>query len=203
MKALKASICVAVTALTLSLSLGAPSCAGEDEAITLTQQMKELYRAGKYKEALPLAQKSLDLREKEFGPDDANVAMPLNDLGTIHYNLGQYPVAELLYKRSPAIREKTLGPDHAGSRSGAEQSGRTSTERKSATRKRSRFSNGRSPFAIKCPIADDPSIVMALSNLAAVYSNQGQYDRAEPLFKRGLAILEKAHGPPMILKPQC
>ena len=113
MKALKASICVAVTALTLSLFLGTPSRAQEDEATTLTQQMKELYRAGKYKEALPLAQKSLALREKEFGPEDANVAMPLNDLGTIHYNLGQYPVAELLYKRSLAIREKTLGPDSA------------------------------------------------------------------------------------------
>src|ERR1700677_1064021 len=112
MKALKASICVAVTAFTLSLSLGAPSYAEEDEASTLSQQMKELYRAGKYQEALPLAQKSLALREKEFGPDDANVAMPLNDLGTIHYNLGQYPVAELLYKRALAIREKTLGPDH-------------------------------------------------------------------------------------------
>ena len=95
MKALRASICVAVTALALSLSFGAPSCAEEGEASTLTQQMKELYRAGKYKEALPLAQKSLALREKEFGPDDANVAMPLNDLGTIHYNLGQFGVAEL------------------------------------------------------------------------------------------------------------
>jgi tetratricopeptide (TPR) repeat protein len=111
MKALKASICVAVTALALSLSLGAASWAGEDEASALSAQMKELYRAGKYTEALPLAQKSLALREQEFGPDDANVAMPLNDLGTIHYNLGQYAVAEPLYKRSLAIREKTLGPD--------------------------------------------------------------------------------------------
>ncbi len=87
MKALKASICVAVTALALSLAPGAPSWAAEDEAGVLSLQMKELYRVGKYQEALPLAQKSLALREKEFGPDDANVAMPLNDLGTIHYNL--------------------------------------------------------------------------------------------------------------------
>src|SRR3954462_15854729 len=113
MKALKASIRVAVTALALSLSPAAPSCAAEDEAATLSQQMKELYRVGKYAEALPLAQKSLALREKEFGPDVANVAMPLNDLGTIHYNLGQYAVAEMLYKRSLAIKEKTLGQDHA------------------------------------------------------------------------------------------
>src|ERR1700722_2127919 len=113
MKALKASIGVAVAALTLSLLFGAPSWAAEDEASILTQQMKELYRAGKYMEALPLAQKSLALREAELGPDDAKLAMPLNDLGTIHYNLGQYPVAEQFYKRSLAIREKTPGQDQS------------------------------------------------------------------------------------------
>src|SRR5262249_23056397 len=112
MKVVKALICVAVTALALNLSVSAPSYAQQDEASTLSRQMKELYRAGKYTEALPLAQKSLALREKECGPDDANVAMPLKDLGTIHYNLGQYAVAEALYKRSLAIREKTLGPDN-------------------------------------------------------------------------------------------
>src|ERR1700712_4664905 len=113
MNTLKAMIGVAVTAIALSMSPGAQSFAGEDEASALILQMKELYRAGKYAEALPLAQKSLALRENELGPDHANVAMPLNDLGTIHYNLGQYAVAELLYKRALAIREKTLGADHA------------------------------------------------------------------------------------------
>jgi len=44
---------------------------------------------------------------------------------------------------------------------------------------------------------------MALSNLAAVYSNQGRYDRAEPLFERGLAVLEKGATAPMIPKPRC
>ncbi|UZE47311.1 tetratricopeptide repeat protein [Rhodopseudomonas sp. P2A-2r] len=111
MKALKASICIATIALALSLSPGAPSRAGENEAGTLSRQIKDLYRAGKYLEALPLAQKSLALREKKFGPDDAKVATPLNDLGMIHYNLGQYAVAEPLYKRSLAITEKTPGQD--------------------------------------------------------------------------------------------
>lgn len=55
MKALKALISVAVIALALSPSLTAPSHAAEDEAGTLTRQMKELYRAGRYIEALPLA----------------------------------------------------------------------------------------------------------------------------------------------------
>ncbi len=113
MKAMKASICVAVTALALSLSVIVPSYAEQDEASRLERQSTELYQAGKYAAALPVAQQLLAIREKEFGPDHAMVAMPLNDLGTIHYNLGQYAVAEPLYKRSLAIREKTLGPEHA------------------------------------------------------------------------------------------
>ncbi|UZE48389.1 tetratricopeptide repeat protein [Rhodopseudomonas sp. P2A-2r] len=106
MRALKASICVVVAALALSLSPSATSYAAEDEATTLILQMKEFYQAGKYVEALPLAQKSLALREKEFGSDDVHVAMPLNDLGTIHYQLGQYAVAEQFYKRSLAVRRR-------------------------------------------------------------------------------------------------
>ena len=113
MKTMKASICVAITALALSLSVIVPSYAEQDEASRLNQESKELYRAGKYAAALPLAQQLLAIREKEFGPDDEMVALPLNDLGTIHYNLGQYAVSEPLYKRSLAISEKTLGPDNA------------------------------------------------------------------------------------------
>jgi tetratricopeptide (TPR) repeat protein len=36
---------------------------------------------------------------------------------------------------------------------------------------------------------------MRLNNLAALYQTQGQYAQAEPLYKRSLAIREKAHGP--------
>jgi tetratricopeptide (TPR) repeat protein len=34
-----------------------------------------------------------------------------------------------------------------------------------------------------------------MANLAALYDNQGRYAEAEPLFKRALAVLEKALGP--------
>ena len=35
----------------------------------------------------------------------------------------------------------------------------------------------------------------SLNNLAVLYDNQGQYAQAEPLYKRALAIAEKALGP--------
>jgi tetratricopeptide (TPR) repeat protein len=40
----------------------------------------------------------------------------------------------------------------------------------------------------------DPRIAASLTNLAVSYSDQGRYAEAEPLYKRSLAIYEKALG---------
>src|SRR2546426_7329710 len=42
---------------------------------------------------------------------------------------------------------------------------------------------------------DHPSGATSLNNLAGLYRAQGQYAQAEPLYKRSLAIWEKALGP--------
>jgi len=41
----------------------------------------------------------------------------------------------------------------------------------------------------------DPRLATSLNNLAELYRTQGKYDAAEPLYKRSLAIYEKALGP--------
>ncbi len=42
---------------------------------------------------------------------------------------------------------------------------------------------------------EHPDVAQSLNNLAALYQAQGRYAEAEPLYKRSLAILEKALGP--------
>ncbi len=42
---------------------------------------------------------------------------------------------------------------------------------------------------------DDERLATSLNNLAALYYSQGNYAEAEPLFKRSLALREKALGP--------
>ncbi|MBT1570101.1 tetratricopeptide repeat protein, partial [Klebsiella pneumoniae] len=42
---------------------------------------------------------------------------------------------------------------------------------------------------------DHPDVATSLNNLAELYRSQGQYAQAEPLFKRSLAIWERALGP--------
>ena len=42
---------------------------------------------------------------------------------------------------------------------------------------------------------DHPNVAIDLNNLGVLYDAQGKYSEAEPLFKRALAIDEKALGP--------
>lgn len=42
---------------------------------------------------------------------------------------------------------------------------------------------------------DHPYVAISLNNLAMLYSKEGEYVKAEPLYNRSLAIWEKALGP--------
>jgi esterase/lipase superfamily enzyme/tetratricopeptide (TPR) repeat protein len=86
------------------------------EAAMLNQQIAHLKAAGKYAQAVPLAQKALVLAEKK-GADSPDVAKALDTLADLYEAQKQYAAAEPLLKRSLAIREKTPGqPDVAASR---------------------------------------------------------------------------------------
>ena len=109
--------------LIANFSLSVPSFAQRDEAAALNAKATELSRAGKYADAIPLAQRALAIREKALGPDHPDVALSLNNLALLYRNQGRYAEAEPLYKRSLAIREKALGPDHPDVARVAEQPG--------------------------------------------------------------------------------
>ena len=99
--------------LCLVLFVSCPGLAQDlDEAAALNQQVTQLYKQGRFSEALPLAQRALAIREKALGPDHPGVAESLNNLAVLYQGQGRYVDAEPLYKRSLAIREKALGPNH-------------------------------------------------------------------------------------------
>lgn len=84
-----------IIALALSLASVAPTLARTNqtrtkadqppeltEASTLSEQVVKLYNAGRYKDALPRAQRALELREKALGKDDillASVALSYSE----------------------------------------------------------------------------------------------------------------------------
>jgi len=82
------------------------------EASQLIQEVGQLYGAGKYDAALPLAERVLAISEKTLGAGHPYTAYSLNELALLYYSKGDYAKAEPLFKRALAIYEKALGPDH-------------------------------------------------------------------------------------------
>lgn len=82
----------------------------------LDRSVAALKSAGKYKEAVPFAQRAVAAAEKLKGANSPEVAKALDTLAELYVAQGSYAEAEPLLKRSLAIREKAPGqPDVAAS----------------------------------------------------------------------------------------
>ncbi|EFH79692.1 FxSxx-COOH system tetratricopeptide repeat protein [Ktedonobacter racemifer] len=66
----------------------------------------------RYREAEPLYQRALQIREQQVGPDHPDVAQSLNNLANLYSDQGKYAEAEPLHQRALQIREQQVGPDH-------------------------------------------------------------------------------------------
>jgi tetratricopeptide (TPR) repeat protein len=102
------SLCLALLS---STCLSVPSLAQKGDAAALSAKINELSRAGKYSEAVALAQGQAESLEKKFGPAHRDVGAALNNLAQAYGNQGRDGEAEPLFKRSIAILEKTTGLD--------------------------------------------------------------------------------------------
>jgi CHAT domain-containing protein/Tfp pilus assembly protein PilF len=163
-------------------------------ASALNQQVIQLYHAGRYGEAVPVAAEVLTIREKALGPEHPRVAASLNNLADLYWAQGRYAEAEPLYKRSLAIQEKALGPDHPDVATNLNILA-------GLYRNQGRYAEAEPLFKRSLAIREKalgpnhPDVAKSLNNLAELYENQGRYAEAEPLYKRSLAILEQALGP--------
>jgi len=185
--------CLAAT-LALSIFFSVPSLARKDAATTLDQQASQLRAAGKYSEAVPLAQRALAIKEQTLGPDHADVATSLNELGLLYYEQGRYSLAEPLYRRALAIREKALGADHQFVATSLNNLALLYDEQGRYTAAEPLYKRA---LAIrqKALGPNHADVAVLLNNLGRLYSHQGRYAEAEPLTKRALSIWEKALGP--------
>lgn len=164
-----------------------------EQALTCQKQAIELTQRGKYAEAMPLAQKAVEVCEQTFGENRATASC-LGVLASVYKEMGNYAVAESLYKRSHAIFEKTLfaeDPTIGTSLGNLAELYRLMGNYAVAEPliKRSLAINE------KALGPDHPGTATSLGNLALLYSEMGNFAAAELLYKRGLAIDEKAFGP--------
>jgi CHAT domain-containing protein/tetratricopeptide (TPR) repeat protein len=163
------------------------------EAARLNQQVVQLYKQGKYPEAIPLAERALAIREKTLGPAHPAVAQSLNSLAELYRVQLQYSQAEPLFQRALAIREKALDPDHLDMSQSLNNLAFLYYEQGQYDQAKPLFQRA---LAIreKALGSDHLYVSASLNNLALLYYYQGQYGQAELLQQRVLAIREKALG---------
>lgn len=93
---------------TLNVSAAQDTGKGEAaEADRLNAEVLKLYREGKYDEALPVAKRVLELREKQLGGEDLKLAFALANLGNIYARKGNNKESEPLFTRALAGAEKS------------------------------------------------------------------------------------------------
>ena len=100
----------------LALGLWILACAAsqsdDDEFNLLNQQVQTLFKQGKYQEAIPLAEKAVEIAKRVYGPEHPDTATSLNNLAVLYRDMGEYAKAEPLYQEALRIRQKVLGSEH-------------------------------------------------------------------------------------------
>jgi tetratricopeptide (TPR) repeat protein/predicted Ser/Thr protein kinase len=155
------------------------------------------YYQERYEEAEKLYLQALDIKKKALGENHPDVAESLENVGILYHKIGRYAEAEPYYRQSLAIREKVFGPDHPELVRCLNNlgflllyiPGKEKIQEAEALHLRAleimekKF--GRDHFRTR----------HSLANLGYHYLDTDQPAKAEPLFKRVLAILEKELGP--------
>jgi CHAT domain-containing protein/Tfp pilus assembly protein PilF len=151
----------------------------------------QLTRAGKYAEALPLAQAMVAQLEK--GPPNRDLAGAINNLAQVYGDMGRDGEAEPLYKRALAIMEKSAGLDSA-------DIAPELNNLAALYERQLRYPEAEPLFKRALAIresalgANHPDVGQSLNNLATLYERQDRHADSEPLFKRALAIYQKIPG---------
>ena len=180
-------------ALRLNQPLQLAQSAELQEAEKLNQQVMQLYRQGKYREAIPLAEKVLAIIEKILGEEHPDVATSLNNLAALYQAQGNYTKAEPLYRRALAIYEKVLGEEHPDVATSLNNLAQLYRVQRNYIKAEPLYERALAIYE-KVFGSEHPDVAISLNNLAQLYHSQGNYTKAEPLYRRALAIREKVLG---------
>ena len=153
----------------------------------LNQQAHQLYQNGRYREATPLAEEVLALRQTQFSDRPLDIAYSLNALALLYQVQGRYDEAESLYLQAAAIHRQqprenplSLAP--------------LLNNLASLYDDQARYDEAEHIYSQALDIYREQlgdrhlAVANSAANLAIVYFNQGRYDEAESLHLQSLEI---------------
>ncbi|HEY7161996.1 MAG TPA: serine/threonine-protein kinase, partial [Acidobacteriota bacterium] len=160
----------------------------------LMETMGKVYgNLGLHNTAVPLLEKSLQIRKQKFGEENLDVATTMNDLAEALINAGKYKEGEPLARKALAIRRKLLGNEHQDVAMSLSNLGGVlyasgkypeaeSTLRESLSIREKLFGN------------ENLLVAVSLSQLGIVLKMEEKDDQAEVVSRRALAIRRKLLG---------
>jgi CHAT domain-containing protein/tetratricopeptide (TPR) repeat protein len=153
----------------------------------------QLFREGKYGEALTTIERAVEIREKLLGPEHRETVNALHNLATICFHTGDYARAESLHRRVLSIREKLLGPEDVEVATSLNNLSLVYLETEQYSKAEPLIHRA---LAIKEKVLgpEHLSLASTLINLGIINQKRGDYASAEPFYQRALAIRKKELG---------
>lgn len=157
------------------------------EAATLTESVVTLFNERKFDEALPLAKRALEIRERLLAPGDPQISNSLSYLADIHIARRNYGDARKFLLRVIENQEKRLGPQDIGlaatldrvallHRRVDDSSKAEEAYKRAVTLKEKAFGT------------DSVEVARSLAGLAEVYRDRKDFKLAAPVYDRALSI---------------
>jgi CHAT domain-containing protein/tetratricopeptide (TPR) repeat protein len=153
----------------------------------------QFFRAGKYADAVPLAEKCCEIRKRVLGEAQPDYARNLLHLGLLYENLQDYARAEETFMQASEICKNTLGESHPDYAMSLHYLA-------SLYRIKGDFARAepllRQSLKIRKTTLGEISADYAasLNSLAGLYKEKGEYARAVPLMQQALDIRKKTLG---------
>ena len=170
------------------------SSAEDDDPDALNQQVSQLIEQGKYREAIPIAERAVEVSKRALGPEHRETADALNNLGFLFQRIGDYAKAEPPYQEALRIRRKVLGPEDPDTAESLNNLGALYQDMGESARAEPLYQEAlRIRQRVLGP--EHPDTAQSLNNLASLYQDTGEYAKAEPLYQEALRICQRVFGP--------
>ncbi len=175
------------------------AASAQDRALqTARQQSVEALRlvaAGKFDEALQLAERVVETREQALGPEHPEVATALYRLANIYRgNKGDFARAEPLYQRALKLAEQTPAPGHPELGLINFELGVIHFRNDDLVRAETQYLRALEIWQQTLG-PNHANVEVANNALAALYGRKGDYARARSMFQRVLESREGTQGP--------
>ncbi len=148
---------------------------------------------GHYREAEPVLEQALSLREQQLGPEHLDTAISLYHLGLLYQLAGKYTEAEPLFQRALAIREQKLGETHPDTANCLSDLALLRQIAGKYTEAEALFRRALAIYEQQFG-PEHPNAAMRLNDLARLYEEWGRHAQAEALILRALSIHERRLG---------